>query len=350
MEELRAIAEDDVARCRALVARIHAAALKNGAYREQQNWTAPNGSPVHAAAADPSEIDAGFLANLRARASIFTGWSMVDGEQFPSGLAGVACRLAAATLPSHHLQRLFGLPRIGEPLRQLSSSAPPFRWLMPFYRSYLEGLPREYRCEPPLICGEELTDVDGFRVNRDVIAHQERMSILWRASLLERLREMSAPAILEIGAGYGALALYVKRVLPDARYIIVDLPRSLVLSGCYLSLAQRSHVDVYSGAQPARGAFTLVVAGDALPPLPPIDLAINTLSFSEMPESAVDRYADFIARHLAPGGALFEQNFDNTSIGLENFCDAERVLARRFPRMRPVDGRYLKGRPRIWTT
>jgi hypothetical protein len=131
--------------------------------------------------------------------------------------------------------------------------------------------------------------------------------------------------------------------------VIIDLPDSLALSGCYLATRQSAPVTVASGRPLPPESFVLcpATAIERLPPLS-IDLAINTLSFAEMAESEVERYARFIAPRLAPGGSLFEQNYDNAQFG-PAFCDPGNALARHFSVQRRVRGLYLRGVPRVWS-
>jgi hypothetical protein len=96
------------------------------------------------------------------------------------------------------------------------------------------------------------------------------------------------------------------------------------------------------------GSFVLcpATALERLPALS-IDLAINTLSFAEMTEAEVERYARFLVPRLGHGGTLFEQNYDNTELG-PAFCNPRKLLARYFSVQRRVRGLYLRGVPRVW--
>ena len=46
-----------------------------------------------------------------------------------------------------------------------------------------------------------------------------------------------------------------------------------------------------------------------------------------MPQKVVRDYAEFISSHMASGGVLFEQNFDNSHFALDTFCDPEAEIA-----------------------
>ena len=46
---------------------------------------------------------------------------------------------------------------------------------------------------------------------------------------------------------------------------------------------------------------------------------------------------------------LLKQNFDNSHVGSENFCDRAAALAGHFPWRKKVHGLYIKGTPRVWS-
>jgi putative sugar O-methyltransferase len=187
---------------------------------------------------------------------------------------------------------------------------------------------------------------DGTELDRAALL--ERLRALHRSRTLRHLNGRPSPLILEIGAGYGALALALKTTLPRVTYVIIDLPDSLALSGCYLASRQSAPVMVANGEPLLPGSFVLcpATALERLPALS-IDLAINTLSFAEMTEAEVERYARFLVPRLGHGGTLFEQNYDNTELG-PAFCNPRKLLARYFSVQRRVRGLYLRGVPRVW--
>lgn len=82
----------------------------------------------------------------------------------------------------------------------------------------------------------------------------------------------------------------------------------------------------------------------------PFDLAINTLSMSEMSEYQIKRYLDLMKRNwLKEGGLFFEQNNDNRPMGLQ--CAAE-VIREEFPEHRALRTHasfLLAGSPNVWS-
>jgi hypothetical protein len=334
-----AAASEWIARCRTLVDDIDVLARATGGYEAQQRWWADLGGPVY----DPAkpltarDVTSEFLARIPERAVVFSGSSPegttlnMAGRAVWRVLRGIS-PLAGAKLIDRWWHRLTvanrycGLPHvIAELLSELQAERlPPHLW--------------------------PVRNFDGNSHDRMALA--ERLRALHTAGVVDPLRCKPYPMVLEIGAGYGALALALKRALPHATYVIVDLPDTLKLSGAYLATRQDAPVLVASHPDALRTpASILLCPATAIERLEKlqIDLAINTLSFGEMAETEVDRYAVFLISNLRSGGVLFEQNFDNRRLGAENFCNPSAVLSRRFHRHRVVPGTYLKGIPRVWS-
>jgi hypothetical protein len=225
----------------------------------------------------------------------------------------------------------------------------PDGWIRRWMR-IVSKVPHDYIFSPPRFLGEIGWDVDGVVVNHDTYVLQERINLLYDAGvfgwLSDRLSTEGRLRILEIGAGYGALALKIKSLLPACDYWICDLPESLLFSALYLCL---NRPDCRFGfAEEAPYGFVYMpnymiekIQGD-------FDLVINTLSFSEMSEHQLRSYAVKI-KALIWDGILFEQNQDNRHVGL--LC-AEEILADYFSfykRVGPRTGRKPKqGAPNLW--
>lgn len=211
----------------------------------------------------------------------------------------------------------------------------PLHW-----RIITEGVPRSRVYQPPHALGEigwivpdeAAPDGESF-INWEVIAYQERVTLLHRSGVLDRLANLGRPAhILEIGAGYGALACALTDALPSTHYTICDLPESLLFSGLYLNLAARRHVApmrVIGRGFPA--AVELVpnyLFANLADSGREYDLVINVLSMSEMSDHQVATYGQGLRRLLGDSGIFFEQNFSNRHIG---FSSAGEVLRGVFP-------------------
>ncbi|HZB92589.1 MAG TPA: putative sugar O-methyltransferase [Stellaceae bacterium] len=324
-------------KCRALAAEIDRRALETDAYDAEKQWTAPSGQPVYPAPIKPEDITAEFLADIPKRASFFTGWP-------PEGviLTGLGTALWRAVRPLSPALGVRLLARWWHRLqREPSHYTGPTRDAARLLARRLERhLPVALR--PP-------ANFDGTDMDR--LALCERLTATHNLGVFRCLAASASPVILEIGAGYGMLAAALLEAFPSAVYLVVDIPSSLTLAGCYLATRRRCRVAVCrapAGLSSGEVGLTLNTDLSAIEGRP-ITLAINTLSFGEMNPAIVGQYAAFLRRNLAPTGFLFEQNFDNTHVGSENFCDPAAVLSRHL-RLRAHERRrrYLKGVPRLW--
>ena len=213
------------------------------------------------------------------------------------------------------------------------------------WRCAVQGVPEWAWVKPPHMLGEAGWIIDDTLVNFNTRVYQERMTILYRSGLLTHLKQLGRPArILEIGGGYGALALALRRSLPDNHYVICDLPESLVFSGLYLSL-NTSDVKMYGEEGQERISLLPNYLFETL--TGHFDLIINTLSMSEMSEYQITEYAKGIKALISPDGLFFEQNQDNRHIDLS--C-AQTVLEPLFPARKKIDiGMKLsEGMPNLW--
>jgi hypothetical protein len=214
-------------------------------------------------------------------------------------------------------------------------------------------LPLRYMVMPAARLGEVGHDIGGIIVNHDTFAYQERVNLLREsgvAALLDRLVAAKGEIkFLEIGAGWGGLASWIKRAFPNCSYTIVDLPECLLFSSLYLALT-RPDLRLGWGGEPVPFGFRFVpnYAADALQE--PFDLVINTLSMSEMSEVQVRHYISLLKSHwLAADGLFFEQNQDNRHIGL--LCAGD-ILAEELPQRKrltlPAHG-LQKGVASLWS-
>jgi putative sugar O-methyltransferase len=309
LSSCRLLSKEEISRCRRIADDI--AQLKGNT--GSGSWVAPNGSVIHGQVSkiDFENVDEDFLNRLRLHSHIFNGYRLSN--------------LLGQTSDPHWndaLARVFDPQGIGPD------------WSVPAFRKYTEGLASEHIFSPPLVMGEVGFDVDGHCVNRDVVAYQERVNLMREFGVFDHLAGKNAPVILEIGAGYGGLACYLKKQFQKATYLIVDLPRSLLFSGCYLAVAVPGvDVRVFRPEESviAPGSITLV-ANFLLPALPPfaVDVAVNTLSFAEMPRDTVIEYSSWLEKNLAKDGLLFEQNFDNSRLDPARFCRPSKAISRFF--------------------
>ncbi|HTU88904.1 MAG TPA: putative sugar O-methyltransferase [Gemmataceae bacterium] len=237
------------------------------------------------------------------------------------------------------------------------------------YRRIAEQLPPELRIDPPRAFGEIGWLVGNRIVSSDTCVYQERMAILHETGILRELKERQRVRgasgqplrIVEIGGGYGGLAYHLKKYLPGVQYFIVDIPESLVFASIYLSVLFKNEKNVCllfedkpRSLQQRRPGFTFVpnflfdkvAASDVK-----FDLALNTLSMSEMGSEQVRYYCEGIKKLLAPDGVFFEQNQDNQHLGK---LDARTIITEHFPHKIELEsklspGLMTQGRAHIWS-
>ena len=280
------------------------------------------------------------LNNLRLFSQVFTGYSLVEMND----ARGI---VSPDRVP----------PDLAE--RQLQASRHIDEWIVRYWR-LSRSLPESLHISQPNRFGESGWIFNGRIVNHDTYVYLERIALLYESGLLERLDSGSLgknSLILEIGGGFGGLAYHLKKLVPQARHIIIDLPESLVFSAIYLSTFfpdQHNVVATTPGLITKdldRPGFTFVAnyfchhfqeCGIR------VDLAINTLSMSEMAASQVRTYCALIRKCLAPEGSFFEQNQDNRHLGLLN---AEDLVAEFFASRRRLTLPVVLacGSPNLWT-
>lgn len=194
------------------------------------------------------------------------------------------------------------------------------------------GVPDQFLFKPLELSHEPGPLIRGIPVNHDTYVYQERIELMRAGEILNRLDKLNSPLILEIGGGYGALALAIRRIVPHARYIICDLPECLLFSGMYLGLTGESVQLMNSPLKVDKGVtllpkYTLVPNYLFHELTEPIDLAINTLSMSEMSEHQVSVYAEGISSLIGMTGLFFEQNINNHCPG---WIDAKKQIEPHF--------------------
>jgi putative sugar O-methyltransferase len=278
------------------------------------------------------------INNLRLFSQVFTGYSLIDMKD--------ARETKVPGRVPHDLEE-----------RMLHASRRVDTWVRRYW-SLARCTPDYLHLSQPKRFGEAGWIYSGKLVNHDTCVYMERIALLHAAGLLDRLGAQSRnPLILEIGGGYGGLAYHLKKRAPQARYVIVDIPESLVFSAIYLGtlFPDQRNVLVTSPEAIARDldqpGFTFVpnhfchrfeASGIR------VDLAINTLSMSEMLVGQVAAYCELIRKCLVPGGVFFEQNQDSRHLGLLN---AELHIAEFFKHRRQISlPTYLvSGSPNIWS-
>jgi hypothetical protein len=107
----------------------------------------------------------------------------------------------------------------------------------------------------------------------------------------------------QIGGGFGGLARQILRLVPDARYIGLDLPENVTVQAWYLtrSLPDRRIAFDDLDLATSEGLTTLdalLLPNWALPRLPalPVDIVVNVHSFGEMNRPTLEAYFGELVR------------------------------------------------------
>lgn len=226
---------------------------------------------------------------------------------------------------------------IAEQQRKRFDPIARLKHVIPEYLDHIRNVPARYIVQTPRMFGEIGLDINGVLVHSDVMLCQSRINGMYCAGVLKKIEEDIAARgyarIMEIGAGYGALANALKRIFNDRlEYIVVDLPSSLWYSAIYLSTlagGEDSYVLKPNDTPPAHFKNLFIsnhMLDSVLPHIGPIDVAINTMSFPEMSAAQIRYYGNVIKQLMGKNGVLFEENaalhphhVDNKAIFAEVF-------------------------------
>jgi len=226
-------------------------------------------------------------------------------------------------------------------LEEIASLEMPIFWIR-YYFKLIEFYPQFKDLTFPIAYGESGFLYDNILVNHDLYVYLERIGLMEVSGVLEEIKGHKS-TIVEIGSGFGGLAYLMKKIVPNSTYICVDLPESLSFAALYLSRFYDNicFVDETTNLEEI-GKYELVfIANYMFDSLVQsglkIDLAINTLSMSEMTSEQIRHYCQGISTMIGKMGAFFEQNQDNRHIGFtfaneivkENFKVEKRLVFRK---------------------
>jgi putative sugar O-methyltransferase len=161
-------------------------------------------------------------------------------------------------------------------------------------------------------------EIDGALFNIDTLRYYESLIALDEAGLLSRFSDHNKPpgTVVEIGAGWGGFAYQFKTLFPSSRFVVIDLPQSLLFSITYLStMFPQAMVSILESCEDEEPP---VVPADDFTFVPhfaidrlrgqQVDLALNMASFQEMTDNQVEDYAAFLNSMHCP--ALYSYNRD----------------------------------------
>lgn len=136
--------------------------------------------------------------------------------------------------------------------------------------------------DAPDIGNPTLAYVDGSSVMPDTPRHDH---------YAQRILALKPKTVLELGGGFGGLALQIMRRSDDTRVIICDLPETLYLAWYWLSRATDRTVGWYGEGD---ADITLLPAQNIDTLEGKIDVVFSSHSLSEMDAATVARYIGFV--------------------------------------------------------
>ena len=229
----------------------------------------------------------------------------------------------------------------------------PDSWVE-FWLDLVSHVPVKYIFEPPPHFGEVGWNMGGYIVNYCTLAYQERLNLMHSFGLLDHYQKLDRPVrVLEIGGGYGALALALGRIFPKTHYVVCDFPQALTFSGLYLNSAQQdakvylpeeqgllfSKRDINESVYMLLPNFMFHRLTDEVAQF---DLVINTLSLPEMSPLQQEVYAQGVAKLIGSTGVFFEQNMAPMHTLLSrHFCHRTTLREHRYP--------LYFGTPSVWS-
>lgn len=193
------------------------------------------------------------------------------------------------------------------------------------YIKIAENLPPKLHISLPQKFGEVGWLEDGKIVNYDTARYLDFIVSLYECDILteleKRLQGVKPIKILEIGGGFGGLAYCLMEIFSyNVKYVVVDIPESLLFSSIYLSILFKSlenkivfyeNTDVLPKNKgisflPNFYYKNMVLDNDEF-----FDLVINTESLAEMAKPQVLDYIESIKKYIKNNGYFFEVNSDS---------------------------------------
>ena len=119
----------------------------------------------------------------------------------------------------------------------------------------------------------------------------EKISIL--------LKKKTSPVILELGGGFGGMAYYCLRDIPNVKYICVDLPENAALQAYYLkSHFPTKKIRLFGEIFELNDFDVLILPSYGIESLPEnsVDLSFNSYSLAEMGVPSMENYVRIISK------------------------------------------------------
>ncbi|HEY7611108.1 MAG TPA: putative sugar O-methyltransferase [Alphaproteobacteria bacterium] len=233
------------------------------------------------------------------------------------------------------------------------------------YQKMKCATPHRMRYAAPPILFEAGWREDGGVVNHDVAILQERMQFIYVSGVADHLEQFGRFMVLELGSGYGGMALAFTRAFPNCTYVLCDIPQVLAIAYAYLNVARPDAQHFVATTDGLRRAdlpqvlanpvevmktpgfmyipnYTLPDYEDRLRPV----FAFNAMSLHEMSGPAIDYYCRTVPKLLESQSGLFFEV--NTLPGVPNAV-IDGPLKNSFSHCLEIDLPSLAFRPRIWS-
>ena len=223
-----------------------------------------------------------------------------EGCLFDASDASDAVRRISAT-------HLYNIQRSGEKL------AKAIDWQIAKFRDALGYAMPEAYVESPFISPAHSLD-RGRRLSNELFRNAYLCEVIKRS-----IRNARGLNTVELGAGMGNLARLLLQGGISGRYVIIDIPSTLVFAFLFLrmSFPEKTAVFATSPAQARAalaGSVDLVlipsVFDEALDGFP-YDLFVNTASLGEMPNETIRHWIGFIQERVQPRYALMVNRYLN---------------------------------------
>lgn len=140
----------------------------------------------------------------------------------------------------------------------------------------------------------------------------EKISIL--------LKQKSNPVILELGGGFGGMAYYCMREIPNAKYICVDLPENAALQAYYLkSLFPEKNIRLFGEKFEKNNFDILIIPNYAIESINEnsVDLSFNSYSLAEMGKDTTEQYIKIISKITRD--YIYHLNHVHWEVSADNF-------------------------------
>ena len=169
-------------------------------------------------------------------------------------------------------------------------NAPKFKSKIELLNTLLE---KDILVPEPSVLGGFGHQINGKLINKDTLKYYESLIALEKSGILNEINKLSNPIICEIGAGWGGFTHCLFQKLNNSKFVIVDLPETLIFSYLYLSeLYPDKKIKLYNyEANSINECDFLLIPSDSFEEFSEqIDLTVNLCSFQEMTSPQVEKY------------------------------------------------------------